>query len=101
MTPTPEQIEAWAREAGAGFDDAFESVGPNPMWAMSPEELQRFAALACAWQRERDAQICERVRHGGNGTPKQHEDTHADGHTDGCNECEWAIRSDCADGAKS
>ena len=90
MTPTPEQVEAWAREAGAGFDDAFESVGPNPMWVMSPEELQRFAALACAWQREMDAQICDRLTTaldiGGN---EYRREAFA-------SQCARAIRSDCA-----
>lgn len=53
-----DDIERMAREAGAGFDDTFESVRSNPMWLMTPVELQRFAELVRAAERERwQAQI--------------------------------------------
>lgn len=54
-----ERVKALAVEAGAAFDPGFESVGPNPMWIMSPSDLLRFAqavardcAAVCdnAWQ---------------------------------------------------
>lgn len=50
MIPTPEQVEAWAKTA-----DAYSAYCSNP------EGFERFAALACAWQREMDAQICEKA----------------------------------------
>ena len=50
-------IEKLAREAGAGFEESFESVGSNPMWLMTPEELRRFARLLS----EEDAKLCEAI----------------------------------------
>lgn len=52
-----------------------------------------FTAMRAAMSAERTAcmKACADVREGGNGTPKQYEDNHADGFTDGCNECEWTI----------
>lgn len=52
-------IERMAREAGAGFDDEFQCLGSNPMWLMTPAELERFAALIRAEERERCAKVCE------------------------------------------
>jgi len=49
MTPTPEQIEAWAREASATGDGH----------ELSGDALIRFAALVCAWQREQLAAAVE------------------------------------------
>lgn len=53
MTPTPEQVQSWAREASATGDGQ----------ELSGDALLRFAALACAWQREQCdwAEDCAKV----------------------------------------
>ena len=56
---TREQIEQWAGEAGGGFDDTFESASRNEMWLFTPAELERFAALVAAHEREQCALVCE------------------------------------------
>jgi hypothetical protein len=46
-----DRIKELAIEAGAAFDDTFESVGSNPMYLLTPDELARFAqaiARECA-----------------------------------------------------
>lgn len=51
-----------ACQAGATCDDSFESVGHNPMWLMTPDELSRFAALVV----EECAKVCEEQVNGYN-----------------------------------
>lgn len=53
MTTHTDRIRQMAREAGASFDPTFESVGDNPAFIMSPEQLTRFAQLV--------AEDCARV----------------------------------------
>lgn len=48
-----DRIKQMAQEAGASFDPTFESVGSNPAFIMSPDELARFAQLV--------AEDCARV----------------------------------------
>ena len=45
MTDQTDRIKQMAQEAGASFDPTFESVGDNPAFIMSPDELAKFAAL--------------------------------------------------------
>ena len=53
MTTHTDRIRQMAQEAGASFDPTFESVGDNPAFIMSPEQLTRFAQLV--------AEDCARV----------------------------------------
>lgn len=53
MTTHTDRIRRMAQEAGASFDPTFESVGDNPAFIMSPEQLTRFAQLV--------AEDCARV----------------------------------------
>jgi len=53
MTDQTDRIKQMAQEAGASFDPTFESVGDNPAFIMSPDELAKFAALV--------AEDCARV----------------------------------------
>lgn len=39
MTTHTDRIRQMAQEAGASFDPTFESVGDNPAFIMSPEQL--------------------------------------------------------------
>ena len=55
MTTHTDRIRQMAQEAGASFDPTFESVGSNPMFIMSPDELTRFAQLVA----EDCARVCE------------------------------------------
>lgn len=43
MSTHTDRIRQMAQEAGASFDPTFESVGDNPAFIMSPEQLTRFA----------------------------------------------------------
>jgi len=86
--------------------EAFEAAAAIHDWystARSSIEGRDYSSDLCefswrAWQAAMRhayadaAEVCSQVRAGGNGTPKGYEDTHEDGHLDGCNECEWAIR---------
>lgn len=54
MTPTPEQVEAWAREAG--IDLHSDTLCRHEGWA---EPMQKFAALVCLWAREAGVQSPE------------------------------------------
>lgn len=59
-----ERVKALAAEAGAAFDPGFESVGPNPMWIMSPSDLMLFAqAVARDCLQEDDALIEAMAEH--------------------------------------
>lgn len=53
MAEHTDRIRQMAQEAGASFDPTFESVGDNPAFIMSPEQLARFAQLV--------AEDCARV----------------------------------------
>lgn len=53
MSTHTDRIRQMAQEAGASFDPTFESVGDNPAFIMSPEQLTRFAQLV--------AEDCARV----------------------------------------
>ncbi len=50
MTPTPEQVAQWAREAGDGRMDSRGRV----TFTFDSYGVERFATLACAWQAEQD-----------------------------------------------
>lgn len=53
---TPEQIEKWAREAGMVVQFRFGDLVHG-----TAEQLTRFAALVAQHERERCAQVCERL----------------------------------------
>ncbi len=55
MTTHTDRIRQMAQEAGASFDPTFESVGDNPAFIMSPEQLTRFAQLVA----EDCARVCD------------------------------------------
>lgn len=55
MNPTPEQVAAWALEAGITEHDAY----PKPLWVGHDFNLQRFATLVAAWKAEQDAVTCD------------------------------------------
>lgn len=55
MTTHTDRIRQMAREAGASFDPTFESVGDNPAFIMSPEQITRFAQLVA----EDCARVCD------------------------------------------
>lgn len=78
-----EDVIRMAREADGRMTDSVIGVSA----------LERFTHLIASHVAEECAKACKDVRDGGSGTPKAYEDTHADGFMDGCNECEWAIRS--------
>ncbi len=62
MSPTPEQVAQWAREAGFFLYDLTETHGEKVIESDDKDQhaqLQRFATLACAWQAEQDAAICD------------------------------------------
>lgn len=52
MTPTTEQVEAWAREAGDAETDGRGRV----TFSFDSYGLAKFAGLACDWQREQARQ---------------------------------------------
>ena len=54
---TRDEIIAMAREAGAGLSSIAEPL-EHP-WKLSQDELERFAALVAAREREACAQVCE------------------------------------------
>lgn len=62
MTPTPEQVAQWAREAGAMEYPQFKA---KPMVQLSAEQLHRLVTRAMAEQAEADASA---VRFADNGT---------------------------------
>ena len=62
-------------------------------YIITESQLAALVAQEMEKVKEECARACVGVRTGGNGMPKDYEDTHADGFTDGCNECEWAIRA--------
>ena len=55
---TADEIIAMAREAGAGLSSIAEPL-EHP-WKLSLDELERFAALVAAKEREACAQVCEK-----------------------------------------
>lgn len=58
---TPELIKQWAKESGfQERQDGFRDSGdPSHYFDCWPEELEAFAALVAAHQRELDAKVCE------------------------------------------
>lgn len=54
MNPTAEQVAQWAREA---FEEA--SANGGNVHECSDIFNQRLAILACAWQAEQDAKLCD------------------------------------------
>ena len=85
MAEHTDRIRQMAQEAGASFDPTFESVGDNPAFIMSPEQLTRFAQLV--------AEDCARVA----------EERHAEGRLmalarEGWDESALAAYAACADG---
>lgn len=57
MTPTPEQVAQWAREASKRYEDYPLKVGE---WHLTPADLHRLVTRAMAEQAEADAKLCER-----------------------------------------
>ena len=55
---TADEIIAMAREAGAGLSSIAEPL--ERPWKLSQDELERFAALVAAKEREACAQVCEK-----------------------------------------
>lgn len=57
MTPTPEQVAAWAREAGASMSQSY------GVFVLESSQLQRFAALAGAAQAEAVGEVKQKKGH--------------------------------------
>ena len=53
---TQDEIIRMAREAGAWLDGADPSL---PMWVIKKEELESFAAIIAAHEREACAKVCD------------------------------------------
>lgn len=53
---TKDDIIRMAQEAGFAFDGVNTRI---PLWISRPEELERFAALVAAAEREACAKVCE------------------------------------------
>jgi len=83
-----EAFEVWAVREGLITIHSRGGVAMDSTYRVAKKAWQ--AAMQHAYADA--AEVCSQVRAGGNGTPKGYEDTHEDGHLDGCNECEWAIR---------
>ena len=82
-----DDIIRMAREAGA-------ITGLIGRWVFEDaEQLERFAALVAAAEREACAKVCEEECSDPYEDFKNYEDTHTDGWMDGCNSCAAAIRA--------
>jgi hypothetical protein len=90
---TRDDIIKLAREAGFEKVVAIDSNGTRTVTIAPIPELERFAALVAAAEREACAQVCEEECADPDDQFKNYEDTHTDGWQDGCNSCAWAIRA--------
>lgn len=82
-----EQIIRMAREAGFDPHDMSDDFTCNLI------DIERFAALVAAAEREACAKVCEEECSDPYEDFKNYEDTHTDGWMDGCNSCAAAIRA--------
>ena len=85
---TQDEIIEMARQAGFNLEQGFllRVTGID-------EDLERFAKLVAAKEREACAKVCEEERNDPDDQFKNYEDTHTDGWIDGCNSCISAIRA--------
>ena len=89
---TQDGIIEMAKEAGLKKATAPSGTVGDYFWG-TPHQIEAFAKLVAAKEREACEKACEEERNDPDDQFKNYEDTHTDGWIDGCNSCISAIRA--------